>query len=164
MPRAPMSPEDTLWTSVVTSLSTFRVFFPHVVLRGVRRIATGDPLVPKSSGSQLDRLCHQMDWRLSPNPGPLVPRLFMFDSSVKEVSSPLFIGKGEAYGGSCLLSCQPLLFFSEAFLLSHSWQKILSRRPFDFNDLPPPQELAIPLMFCFFFRPLEVPSMRIIVL
>ena len=159
-----MSPVDTLWTSVVTSLSTFRVFFPHVVLRGVRRIATGDPLVPKSSGSQLDRLCHQMDWRLSPNPGPLVPRLFMFDSSVKEVSSPLFIGEGEAYGGGCLLSCQSLLFFSEAFLLSPSWQKSFLVDPLFSMIFPPPRELAIPLMFCFFFRSLEVPSMRIIAL
>ena len=40
-----MSPVDTLETAVVTSLSTFRVFLPHVVRRGVRRIATGDPLV-----------------------------------------------------------------------------------------------------------------------
>ena len=78
-----------------------------------------------------------MEWRLSPNPGPLVPRLFLFDSSVKEVSSPLFIGEGEAYCGGSFLSCQFLPSFPKVFLFSPSWQKILSRRPVVFDDLSP---------------------------
>ena len=97
---------------------------------------------PESSGSQLDRLCHQMEWRLSPNPGPLVPRLFLFDSSVKEVSSPSHGGGGEFSCGEGSLRCQFLPNFPKVFLFSPSWIKILSLRPYVFDDLSPPSEVG----------------------
>ena len=97
---------------------------------------------PKASGLQLTRLCHQKVWRLSPDPGPLVPRLFLFDTSVKgEVSPPQVSGEGDFSCGKDSLRCQLLPSFPKVFLFSPSWEEFLSRRPYAcFEALAPPSE------------------------
>ena len=84
-----------------------------------------------------------MDWRLSPNPGPLVPRLFLFVSLVKRVSSPSLVGGGDFSCGIDSPCCQFLPNFPKVFRFSPSWFKILSHRPYVFDDLSSPSEEGV---------------------
>ena len=81
-----------------------------------------------------------MEWRLAPNPGPLVPHYFWFDSSVKEVSSPSLVGGGDLSCGEGHLRCQSLPAFPKVFLFNPSWSKFLSHRPYVFDVFSPPSE------------------------
>ena len=88
---------------------------------------------PKALFLQSTLLCHQKEWRLSPDPGPITPRFFLFDTSASRegIISPLqFSGDGNFSCDKDFSVCQLMPSFPKVFLFSPIWEEYLSRRPY----------------------------------
>ena len=81
---APYDYRDNPSASVVTSSSKNPFLIPHVEQWVQRGIVTGDlSVIPKII--HFNRLlCHQKEWRDSPDSRPSISQYFHFDSSVKD--------------------------------------------------------------------------------